>query len=201
MTPCLLDDIVAVKKKARNILDSWKITSEAELREIPDKIKNENGSEDTFDLKSEDENGSEHTFDVKDDNSEDETIKTPSLDVKDEETATENAKEKKKRKTEVEKLKIDDWSGPRSRKRNQPDDISVVKTSVATACTDCSDAKVKIMFLIYHTPAYEILLDENVNYIQSGENKFTMSGKGGGSEGSKQDNELYFGIKRDEELN
>ena len=44
-------------------------------------------------------------------------------------------------------------------------------------------------------------MDENVNYIQSGENKFMMSGKGGGSEGSKQDDELYFGIKRDEELN
>ena len=128
-----------------------KIISETALREIPDEIKNENGSEDTFDLKSEDENGSEHTFDVKDDNSEDKTIKTPSFDVKDEETATENTKEKKKRKTEVEKLKIDDWSAPRSRKRNQPDDNSVVKTSAATACTDCSDAKVKIMFLIYYT--------------------------------------------------
>ena len=44
-------------------------------------------------------------------------------------------------------------------------------------------------------------MDENVNFIQSGENKFMMSGKGGGSEESKQDNDLYFGIKREEELN
>ena len=65
-------------------------------------------------------------------------------------------------------------AGDRRMVWNNTDVNSVDKNSAAIDHTDCSDARFKKMFVICNTPAYKIVLEENVEH---GQNNFTMSGK------------------------
>ena len=131
----LLDDIAAVHEEAKKILDSQKIISEEEIERL------------SIDIKKKPKELETKSNSEEDAKSEEDSTNYEEISKNEENVDGSKTKKRSKRKTEIEKLVIDDWTGPKNAKRNQTTHLDPILNKILFPSLDHTATDYEVLCL------------------------------------------------------